>query len=113
LFPSIALQYISKEDSLIQQLLSPKGNAMRAIKEARHFIEKYPEDDAAKILAKLVLALETEDGFVLAEIYRLDMDQFKLALKILQEWRLDRYYEGKARLFDSAMNVVAGLGQSN
>jgi len=79
---------------------------MRAIKEARHFIEKSPEDESAKILANLVLALETEASFAISEIYKLDMDQFGLALKILQEWRLDRYYAGKARLFDTALRAA-------
>jgi hypothetical protein len=78
---------------------------MRAIKEARRFIEKSPEDESAKILARLVLALETEAGFAISEIYKLDMDQFQLALSILKEWRLDRYYAGKARLFDTALRV--------
>ena len=78
---------------------------MRAIKEARHFIEKSPNDDAAKILARLVLALEAEASFAITEIYKLDMDQFQLALKILQEWRLDRYYAGKARLFETALQA--------
>jgi hypothetical protein len=78
---------------------------MRAIKEARHLIEKSPNDDAAKILARLVLALEAEASFAITEIYKLDMDQFQLALKILQEWRLDRYYAGKARLFETALQA--------
>jgi flagellar biosynthesis/type III secretory pathway protein FliH len=80
---------------------------MRAIKEARHLIEKSPDDESAKILARLVLALENEASFEISEIYRLDMEQFQLALKILQEWRLDRYYAGKARLFDTALRVAA------
>lgn len=80
---------------------------MRAIKEARHFIEKSPDTEPAKILAGLVLALENEAIFEISDIYKLNMDQFQLALKILQEWRLDRYYAGKARLFDTALHVAA------
>jgi hypothetical protein len=80
---------------------------MRAIKEARHFIEKSPDAVAAKTLARLVLALETEASFAISEIYLLDMDKFQLALRILQEWRLDRYYSGKARLFDTALHAAA------
>lgn len=84
---------------------------MRAIKEARHLIEKSPQDEAARILARLVLTLETEASFVISDIYKLDMNHFQLALRILQEWRLDRYYAGKARLFDSAM-AAATLEQT-
>ena len=76
---------------------------MRAIKEARHLIEKSPDDESSQILARLVLALETEVNFAVSDLYKLSRDQFDLALKILQEWRLDRYYAGKARLFDTAV----------
>lgn len=78
---------------------------MHAIKQARHLIEKAPEAESAKILARLVLALENEASFELADIYRLDMPAFQLALQILKEWRLDRYYAGKARLFDTALQA--------
>lgn len=85
---------------------------MRAMKEARHFIEKSPDDEGAQILSRLVLALETDAQFALAEMYRLDMNRFTLALKILQEWRQDRYHVGKARLFDTA-TYAAELGGTN
>lgn len=79
---------------------------MRAIKEARHLIEESPTEESSLILARLVLALETEASFALSDIYKLNRNHFDLALKILQEWRLDRYYAGKARLFDSAFHVA-------
>lgn len=85
---------------------------MRAIKEARHLIEETPNDESAQILARLVLALETEVNFAIADIYKLNRTHFDLAIKILQEWRLDRYYAGKARLFDTAFHV-AELGQKS
>lgn len=79
---------------------------MRAIKEARHFIEEAPADESAQILSRLVLALENEVNFAISDIYKLNRNHFELALKILQEWRLDRYYAGKARLFDTAFHVA-------
>lgn len=87
-----------------------KDPTMRAIKEARHLIEEAPQDESARILAQLVVALETEVSFAISDIYKLNRNDFELALRILQEWRLDRYYAGKARLFDSAVHV-AGLKQ--
>ncbi len=78
---------------------------MRAIKEARHLIEKAPDDASAQILARLVVALETEVNFSISDIYKLNREQFDLALRILQEWRLDRYYAGKARLFGTALHA--------
>ena len=80
---------------------------MNAIKQARHFIESDPESDGAKTLAKLVLALESAGSFELGSLYKLDYPRFGLAMDILQEWRLDRYYAGKAKLFDLSMQVAS------
>ena len=81
---------------------------MRAIKEARKLIEKSPESDAAKILSRLVLALEAGDEFRITDIYQLNFHHFKLALEILQEWRIDRHFASKTKLFD-ASRQLAGL----
>ncbi len=78
---------------------------MRAIKEARKFIECNPADPSAKILSRLVLALESEVEFPIANIYQLDFDRFNLALEILREWRIDRYCAGKAKIFDTATQM--------
>lgn len=78
---------------------------MHAIKKARKLIEHNPSDSSAKTLSRLVLALESEGEFVIEDIYQLDMAYFDLALEILREWRLDRYFAGKAKLFDMAMQV--------
>ncbi|MCY7306124.1 MAG: hypothetical protein LH632_08240 [Rhodoferax sp.] len=78
---------------------------MRAIKEARKLIEQNPADPSARIFARLVLALESEVDFPISDIYQLDYDRFGLAIAVLTEWRLDRYYAGKARLFDVALQA--------
>ena len=79
---------------------------MQVIKQVRRFIEKDPSSPSAQILARLVLALESEVEFPISDIYKLDFDRFDLALRILQEWRLDRYYAGKARLFDISLQTA-------
>lgn len=79
---------------------------MQVIKQVRRFIEKDPSNPSAQILARLVLALESEVEFPISDIYKLDFDRFDLALRILQEWRLDRYYAGKARLFDISLQTA-------
>ena len=79
---------------------------MRAIKEARKYIERKPDDESAKTLSRLVLALESEIDFQITDLYKLDMARFKLALDILDEWRLDRHYASKARLFDVSMQMA-------
>ncbi len=85
---------------------------MRAIKEARKYIERKPDDDSAKTLSRLVLALESEIDFPITDLYKLDMERFKLALEILDEWRLDRHYASKARLFDVSMQMAVLGGKS-
>lgn len=83
----------------------PKDLSMRAIKTARKFIEANPANPAAKTLARLVLALASEEPFKLSDLYALNGEHFELAIDILNEWRLDRYYMGKARLFDLSWQV--------
>ena len=79
---------------------------MRAIKEARKFIESNSGGADAITLSRLVLALESEIDFPITDIYLLDYDKFKLALEILQEWRLDRHFAGKSRLYDVSMHLA-------
>jgi len=79
---------------------------MHAIKTARKLFQQHPDSDSAKTLARLVLALESDADFAIADIYKLDFDSFKLALKILDEWRLDRYANGKVRLFDLSLQMA-------
>ena len=79
---------------------------MRAIKEARKFIERSPKHPQAMTLSRLVLALESEGDFAIADLYQLDVERFKLALEILDEWRLDRHYASKSKLFDVSMQLA-------
>ena len=78
---------------------------MRALKKTRKLIERNPGKPAAKILSALVVALESEEPFKLADLYLLDYDHFGLALELLAEWRLDRYYSSKAVLLDISMQL--------
>lgn len=78
---------------------------MRALKQARKLIEKKPESPAAQALSTLVVALESETPFALQSLYQLDYDDFELALDVLKEWRLDRYYSSKVRLLDLSVQL--------
>lgn len=75
---------------------------MLAIKKARKLIEAKPTDEASVVLADLVLALETEQSYPLHRLYDLDYKRFELAMEILAEWRLDRYYASKIKLIDAS-----------
>ena len=78
---------------------------MNAIKKARKFIEANPLSAPAKTLARLVRALESDEKFELNELYTLDYEKFNLGIDILKEWRLDRYYMGKAKLHDLSVQL--------
>ncbi|SEU19624.1 hypothetical protein [Variovorax sp. OV084] len=73
---------------------------MNAIKEARQIITTDPNGEESLTLARLVLALESEDDFPLASLYTLSLGTFSLAMEILKEWRIDRYYARKGKLLD-------------
>lgn len=79
---------------------------MLAIKKARKLIESNPTDPASITLAELVLSLGNEASFNLTDIYTLDYKRFELALEILAEWRLDRYYAKKLRLIDASTQII-------
>ena len=78
---------------------------MNAIKTARKRMAAKPDSEDAKILATLVLALENESELKLSDLYRLSLSNFEVALDILKEWRVDRYYAGKAKLFDLSLQI--------
>lgn len=78
---------------------------MRALKQARKLIEAKPEDPSAVVLSGLVVALESETPFNIADLYKLDYKDFELAVDVLSEWRLDRYYSSKVRLLDLSLQV--------
>jgi glutamine synthetase adenylyltransferase len=78
---------------------------MQAIKSVRKLIQAEPDSQRSKVLAALVLALESEEPFNLARLYELGYEDFEQALKLIQEWRLDRYYSAKYRLLDISMQA--------
>jgi hypothetical protein len=79
---------------------------MNAIKQIRKYLENDPQSENAKILGRLTAALAEEGQFSLADLYRLDYETFNLAIDLLKDWRLDRYYAARIRLFDVVLNQV-------
>jgi len=80
--------------------------ALNAIRELRKYLRKNPSGPSAKVLAKLAVALANEQDFALADLYRLPYEEFELAIALLRDWRLDRYYAARIQLFDVAQNEV-------
>jgi hypothetical protein len=80
---------------------------MRAIKKARKIIEKDPSSETAQALTSLILSLETDADFSLKKMYSLSMNDFELMLEVMSDWRLDRYYEGKAKAINTAIQATS------
>ena len=78
---------------------------MRTFKKVRRLIETEPLSPQARVLATLVTALESDVAFSVKDLYTLDEKHFDLALDLLSDWRLDRYYLGKAKVFDVALQA--------
>ncbi|HUL63691.1 MAG TPA: hypothetical protein VLW55_03665 [Burkholderiaceae bacterium] len=79
---------------------------MNAIKQIRKYLEKNPSTESARALAELAAALAEERDYSLAALYRLNYDEFNLAIELLKDWRLDRYYAARIKLFDVVLNEV-------
>lgn len=79
---------------------------MNAIKQVRKYLEQHPDRKASFFLADLVEALGEEHEIPLRDLYELDHEAFELAIELIKDWRLDRYYAARIKLFDV---VLAGL----
>jgi hypothetical protein len=79
---------------------------MNAIKAIRKHLERDPDSESSKALARLVAALAEERTFPLSELYAMDYGTFELALDLLKDWRLDRYYAARLKLFDFVLSAV-------
>lgn len=71
---------------------------MNNLKKIEKRILKNPDEPASQVFRELVKALDQKEDFNLATIYELDYDDFKLAMEVLQDWRLDRYAKTRKRL---------------
>ena len=58
------------------------------------------------LVSRLVLALETKSAFRISDIHLLNYHHFKLALEILQEWRIDQHFASKTKLFDASRQLA-------
>ena len=59
-----------------------------------------------RIFSRLITSLAEEADFSLKEVYELNSNEFELAIEVLEEWRLDRFYMGKAKVFDVAQQAL-------
>jgi hypothetical protein len=69
-------------------------------------MEARPHSNEAKVLALLAASLAGEKSFPLGDLYELDLEAFELAIELMRDWRLDRYYAARLRLFDTILADV-------
>jgi hypothetical protein len=74
---------------------------MNAIKKVRKYLVANPKSDDSQILSRLVAALGDDVPYKLSDLYKLEYDAFALAIALLEDWRLDRYYAARMKLFDA------------
>jgi hypothetical protein len=79
---------------------------MNAFKQARRYVQENRGSASALGLTRLTEALNRETEFSLAVLYEMDADAFDIALELLRDWRLDRYYAARIRLFDSLLDMA-------
>jgi hypothetical protein len=79
---------------------------MRVIQKIRLDIAQEPQHPTAQIFSRLISSLVDEVDFPLNELYRLQAPEFELAMQILQDWRLDRYYMRKTKPFDMTLQAL-------
>ncbi len=75
---------------------------MNNIKKVAKYVVSNPDAADTKTLLALAVALETNAPYKLHSLYDLSREQFKLALGLIEDWRLDRHYLSKLRLLDHA-----------
>lgn len=72
---------------------------MKAIKDVKRYLSKHPDTPSARVLARLPEALSREGSLELSDLYALDWESFELAIELLRDWRIDRYYANRTDLF--------------
>ena len=80
--------------------LTEAGNAtVKAIHDIRRYLSDHSDSPSAKVLSRLPATLSKEESLVLSDLYALDWESFELAIDLLRDWRIDRYYAERTDLF--------------
>ncbi|MGB2818888.1 MAG: hypothetical protein WBA53_12375 [Burkholderiaceae bacterium] len=72
---------------------------MKALHDIRRYLSDHSDSPSAKVLSRLPATLSKEESLVLSDLYALDWESFELAIDLLRDWRIDRYYAERTDLF--------------
>jgi len=86
---------------------------LHAIKQVRDYIQKHPASENGRALAQLVRALAEDREIPVPDLYRLSYEEFELAIDLLKDWRLDRYYAAEIKLLDDVVIKAAATAVSH
>jgi hypothetical protein len=82
---------------------------VKAIQDIRSYLCTHRDTPAAAVLARLPDQLCREESLALSDLYKLDWDEFELAIELLRDWRIDRYYAHQTDLFPQAARVPVSV----
>jgi hypothetical protein len=72
---------------------------VKAIQDIRRYLSDHSDSPSARVLSRLPATLSKEESLALRELYTLDWESFELAIELLRDWRIDRYYADRTNLF--------------
>jgi hypothetical protein len=72
---------------------------VKAIHDIRRYLNDHSDSPSAEVLSRLPATLSREESLVLSDLYALDWESFELAIDMLRDWRIDRYYADRTDLF--------------
>jgi hypothetical protein len=72
---------------------------VKAIHDIRRYLSDHSDSPSAAVLSRLPATLSREESLVLSDLYALDWESFELAIDLLRDWRIDRYYADRTDLF--------------
>ena len=71
---------------------------MKAINDVRRYVSAHSNSPSAAVLARLPETLAREEKLELRGLYTLDWESFELAIELMRDWRIDRYYADRTNL---------------
>lgn len=95
---------VIKLETTLWETARPRGrdSIVKAIQDIRRYLNDHSGTPSAEVLARLPATLSKEEELPLSELYQLDWETFELAIELLRDWRIDRYYAGKDDLVSAS-----------
>lgn len=67
---------------------------MYALQQLNNYLQQTASPDTRQHLGEFIDALKAEREFPLTRLFEVDYNAFEMAVEVLREWRIDRYYAG-------------------